>query len=105
MQFDLHIASGEDLQLAQELPFEEWDEKRNCSEDQRMIQTDVRPARESTSNRELTGEELARVGVERQGTNECSLVCLMCGAVWTPQDWPDGRRRPFQWRCPNRCNW
>ena len=66
-----------------------------------MIQIDGRTAHESTSDRELTNEELARLGVERQSANESSLVCLMYGAVWTPRGWADGRRRPFQWRCPS----
>ncbi len=70
-----------------------------------MNQIDDRPAHELTTNRELTDEELVRVGVQRLTKNNCALLCLMCRAVWNPKDWPDGRRRPFQWRCPNRCNW
>jgi hypothetical protein len=70
-----------------------------------MAQVDDRQLHKQVGNRALTADELARVGVQRLNAHDLALACLMCGTVWTPLRWPDGRCRPFQWRCPNRCNW
>jgi hypothetical protein len=54
--------------------------------------------------RELTANELARVGVESLGKNTL-VLSLLCKTVWTPSLTAAGSLHPFYWRCANRCNW
>jgi hypothetical protein len=55
--------------------------------------------------RELTGDELARVGVEKLNNHDLVLRCMLCHAVWAPRVTADGTPPSGYWRCANRCNW
>ena len=55
--------------------------------------------------RQLTADELARVGVNKLNEHNLVLQCQLCRQVWMPSKRPDGTLAPFHWRCPDRCNW
>ncbi len=54
---------------------------------------------------QMTGEQLAELGVQILNKFDLQLQCRMCGAIWSPPLTPQATLPEGYWRCPNRCNW
>ncbi len=54
---------------------------------------------------QMTGEQLAELGVQILNKFDLQLQCMSCGTTWSPQLIADSRLPEGYWRCPNRCNW
>lgn len=54
---------------------------------------------------QMTGEQLAELGVQILNRFDLQLQCKVCGMTWSPQLTADSKLPEGYWRCPNRCNW
>jgi len=54
---------------------------------------------------QMTGEQLAQLGVQVLNKFDLQLQCLKCGITWAPQLNRESQLPEGYWRCPNRCNW
>ena len=59
----------------------------------------------SVSENLLSGEILAKLGVQIRNRFDQELECMTCGTTWSPQLTPDGKLPAGYWKCPSRCNW
>ena len=53
----------------------------------------------------LSGEKLAKLGVQILNRFDLELECMRCHEAWSPRRHPDGKLPHGYWKCPNRCNW
>lgn len=53
----------------------------------------------------LSGEILAKLGVQIRNRFDLELTCNSCGATWSTEPTPGGKLPAGYWKCPNRCNW
>lgn len=53
----------------------------------------------------LSGDKLAKLGVQILNRYDLELECMRCAERWSPKRTPGGRLPRGYWHCPNRCNW
>jgi hypothetical protein len=54
--------------------------------------------------RQLSGVQLALLGVELMNRYDLLLRCVTCGQTWTPELDSHGKLIRGYWVCPSRCN-
>ena len=53
----------------------------------------------------LSGEKLAKLGVQIMNRFDLALKCMACGEIWSPRRTAEDKPVRGYWKCPNRCNW
>ena len=65
----------------------------------------VTTEREVPTTQLLSGEKLAKLGVQIRNRFVLELECMRCQETWSPRRHADGTLPHGYWKCPHRCNW
>jgi len=58
----------------------------------------------ATDPRQLSGVQLAALGVDLLNKYDLALRCMACGQIWNAPMDSHGKLLPGYWVCPQRCN-